>query len=88
MPERLFNTLEEAADFMTTTVAAQSMLFASVLRAFIAKGLITETDLDETLGATEQAAMQRRTPETPALTGLIKLLRRDLGLAITKDHDA
>ena len=88
MTDRIFNNLDEAADFMTTTVAAQSMLLASVLRAFMAKGLITVTDLDETLQATEQAAMQRRTPETPSLTGLIKLLRRDLGLDVTKGPDA
>ncbi len=88
MTEPFFNTLEEAADFMALTVAAQSMLFASVLRAFIAKGVISERDLDEALAATDKAAMQRRSPETPALTGLIALLRRDLGLDATKSPDA
>ena len=88
MPEPLFKNLDEAAAFMTTTVAAQSMLLASILRAFIIKGLVTETDLDQVLNETERAALERGTPETPALTGLIDLLRRDLGLAITKDHDA
>ena len=88
MTERFFNTLDEAADFMALSVTAQSMLFASVLRAFIAKGVISERDLDEALAATEKAAMQRRTPETPALTGLIELLRRDLGLDVAKSPDA
>ena len=88
MTKPFFNTLDEAADFMAATVAAQSMLFASVLRAFIAKGVISKRDLDEVLAATDKAAMQRRTPETPALTGLIELLRRDLGLDATKSPDA
>ncbi len=88
MTKRFFNTLDEAADFMAPALAAQSMLFASVLRAFIAKGVISERDLDDALAVTEKAAMQRRTPETPALTGLIALLRRDLGLDATKSPDA
>ena len=88
MTKPFFNTLDEAADFMAAAVAAQSMLFASVLRAFIAKGVISERDLDEVLAATDKAAMQRRSPETPALTGLIELLRRDLGLDATKSPDA
>ena len=88
MPEPLFKNLDEAAAFMKTTVAAQSMLLASVLRAFIIKGVITATDLDQALSETERAALERGTPETPALTGLIDLLRRDLGLDATTDHDA
>ncbi len=88
MSEPLFKNLDEAADFMAVTVAAQSMLLASILRAFIIKGLITETDLDQALSETERAALERGTPETPALTGLIDLLRRDLGFAVTTDHDA
>jgi len=71
---------EQFEDLFKSTVAAQSMLLAAVMRPLLANGTITERELAASLGATEQAAMQRRTPETSALTGLIALLRRDLGL--------
>lgn len=73
-------TLEELERFVTHVTAAQSVLLASILRAFLVKGALTESELNAVLDATEQAALQRRTPETPALTGLVALLRRDLGL--------
>lgn len=73
-------TTEQLEDFIKSTIAAQSMLLAAVLRPLLANGTISEQELAASLDATEQAAMQRRTPETPALTGLIDLLRHDLGL--------
>lgn len=59
---------------------AQSMLLATVVRTLIEQGAITEEALRRALDATAQAAFQRRTPETPALLGLIDILRADLGL--------
>jgi hypothetical protein len=73
-------TNEQLEEFLKATTAAQSMLLAAVLRPLLANGIVSEQELAASLDATEQAAMQRRSPETPALTGLIDLLRRDLGL--------
>lgn len=73
-------THEELETLVEKLTAAQSMLTASILRAFIENGAITEAQLADVLSQTEHAALQRRTPETVALTGLIDLLRRDLGL--------
>ncbi len=85
MPEQ--PTIEQLIELVTGSIAAQSMLFASVLRPFLDKGVITEADLLKSLAATQQAALQRRSPETPALTGLIDLLRRDLGLNEANHRD-
>lgn len=73
-------TNDELQALVTALIAAQSMLLASVLRPFITNGVIAATDLEESLDLTERAALERRTQETPVLTALIDLLRRDLGL--------
>lgn len=73
-------TNEELEDLLKSTIAAHSMLNASVLRAIMQSGGLTEGRLIEALAATEQAALARRTPETPVLTGLLDLLRRNLRL--------
>ena len=56
------------------------MLLAAVLRPLIDAGAISEAALTTSLAEKERAALGRRTPETGALTALIALLRRDLGL--------
>ena len=81
MQQQAFTSLKEASDFITTLARAQSMLLASVLRALLSAGTLNENDLSDALAATERAALERRTLETPALTGFIDLLRRDLGLS-------
>ena len=81
-------TNEQLKDLLTATIAAQSILHANILRAIMQSGGLTEAHLIAALSATEQAAFQRRTPETPALTGLLDLLRRDLGLNEAKHSDA
>ena len=60
--------------------AAQSMLLSSVIRALLANDTVTENEISASLDLTYRAALDRKTPETPYLTGLIELLRRDLGL--------
>lgn len=80
-------TNEELIQFIQTLTASQSMLLAAVLRPFVNKGLISHSDLAQSLDATERAALERRTSETPALTGLIDLLRRDLGFDKATDRD-
>ena len=80
-------TIAHLADLLQSSIEAQSLILASVLRPLIMKGVITEAELSASLAATEQAAMERRTPETPALTGLIDLLRRDLGLSEASHRD-
>ena len=81
-------THEELEKLFTETTAAQSMLLAAVLRPIIDRGAISETDLIYSLSEKERAAMERRTPETGALTALIALLHRDLGLPDTTGHGA
>lgn len=76
-----FNTLKDAEDFFAATIRAQSMILAAVVRPMIADGSLSESDLRESLNSTERAALERRTPETSALTGLVELLRADLGLS-------
>lgn len=71
---------EELEDLLKSTIAAQSMLTASILRAIMQSGGLTNDHLVGALDATEQSALARRTPETPVLIGLLDLLRRDLGL--------
>ncbi len=80
-------TNKQLTDLLHTTVAAQSIILASVLRPLIIKGVVSEAEFSASLAATEQAALERRTPETPALTGLIDLLRRDLGLSEATHRD-
>ncbi len=77
----------ELKKFVTTLTAAQSMLLASVIRPFIVKDIISPSEIGASLAATERAALERRTDETSALTGLIDLLRRDLGLAEGNHRD-
>jgi hypothetical protein len=74
-------TLAELEHMLTVTTAAQSMLLAAVLRPLIASGAVSEDALVVSLAEKERAAMERGTLETGALTGLIDLLRRDLGLS-------
>lgn len=81
-------TPAELEDFVKSITAAQSMLTAAILRAIMQNGGVTEAQIQDALNRTEQAALQRRTPETPALTGLIDLLRRDLGLSEGTHPDA
>lgn len=81
-----FNTLQDAEDFITTVTRAQSMVLAAILRTMMTSGSLSETDLRESLDATEQAALQRRTRETPAVTGLVEILRNDLGLSSETDR--
>lgn len=80
-------TIDHLADLLKTSIAAQSMLLASVLRPLIIKGVVSEAEFLASLAATEQAALERRTPETPALIGLIYRLRRDLGLCEANCRD-
>ena len=61
------------------------MVLAAVIRTFITEGIISEDKIEASLAATEQGALEGRTPEIPASNGLIDLLRRDLGLN-TKNH--
>jgi hypothetical protein len=86
MVERVFKTLEDAEEFYTTTTRAQSMLLAAVLRPLIANGSLGEYELVNSLGETEKAALQRRTPETPAIAGLVQMLRQDLRLPEGTGH--
>lgn len=74
-------TVPQLAQVVAEVTAAQSMLLASVLRPLIARGAVSERDLALSLDLTERAAFERRTNEASALTGLIALLRRDLGLS-------
>lgn len=80
-------TADQLKALITSAAAAQSILLATILRTFVVKGLITEAELNAALEATEQAAVRQRTPETPLLTGLIDLLRRDLGLGTKTPRD-
>ena len=80
-------THEQLVDFVRNATAAQSMLLAAVFRPLIQSGALSEDDLQRSLSAVEQAALQRRTPEVPALTGLIDLLRQDLGLSARTGRD-
>ena len=80
MAERAFKTLEEAEVFFMAATRAQTMLLAAVLRPLIANGSLIEQELVSSLAKSEQAALQRHTPETPALSGLAAMLRQDLGL--------
>ena len=73
-------THEELEHLVITVTRAQSMLLASVLRPFLTAGTITEEALVASLVESERAALERETPEIPALTGLIAVLREDLGL--------
>ncbi len=75
----LFTTLQEADAFVTHITAAHSMLLAAIIRPLIESGSLDEADLRNSLDTTERAALERRTPETAALSGLVGLLRRDLG---------
>jgi hypothetical protein len=77
--ERAFTTIEEAEQFITALTRAQSMLLAAILRPLLANSTLTESDLRQSLIASETAAMQRRTRETSAFVGLIAVLRADLG---------
>ncbi len=72
-------TNEELHHYLMITTAAQSMIQAAILRALMDEGAVSESRLSEILDAVESTALQRKTPETPAVTGLIALLRRDLG---------
>lgn len=56
------------------------MLLAGVVRALINNGTLSEGELEASLAEKERAALERGTKETAALTALIDLLRRDLGL--------
>lgn len=76
----MFKDLKDAEAFITQLTRAQSMVGASIVRALLDSGALTESDLRKALEATEQAALQRRTPETPAVLGLVEVLRTDLGL--------
>jgi hypothetical protein len=73
-------TVEELEWLIENLTAAQSMLLAGILRPLIDGGAVAESALSDSLAEKERAALDRRTPETPALLGLIDLLRRDLGL--------
>ena len=86
MAQRAFNTLEDAEKYFMATTRAQSMLLAAALRPLIANGSLIEHDLVSSLAATEQAALQRRTLETPAVSGLAQMLRQDLGLPEGTGH--
>ncbi len=86
MAERVFKTLADAEEFLMKTTRAQSMILAAVLRPLIANGSLSEDELTSSLAATEQAALQRRTPETAAIGGLAELLRLDLGLPEGTGH--
>ena len=81
MAERVFKTLEDAENYLMATTRAQSMILAAALRPLIGNGSLSEDDLVASLAETERAALQRRTLETPAITGLAQMLRQDLGLA-------
>ena len=83
---RVFKTLADAETFLMRTTRAQSMLLAAVLRPLIANGSLNDDKLAWSLAATEKAALRRRTPETPALLGLVELLRQDLGLTEGTGH--
>ena len=80
-------THEELVHMFTATTAAQSMLLAGVLRPLIESGALSEADLSDSLAEKERAAIERGTMEAGALTALISLLRRDLGLPET-NHPA
>lgn len=81
-----FSTLEEAGAFMAHFTRAQSMMMAAILRPLLNSGALKEADLRASLEATERAALERRTPETPALLGLVQVLRVDLGLSEASGH--
>ena len=81
-------TLEELKKLVESVTAAQSMLLASVVRPLLASNLLSESEMLGSLAATEQAALARRTPETPYLLGLIEVLRRDLKLPEGSHPDA
>ena len=81
MAERVFKTLEDAENYLMATTRAQSMILAAALRPLIGNGSLSEDDLVASLAETERAALQRRTLETPAISGLAQMLRQDLGLA-------
>ena len=86
MAERAFETLADAEAYLMATTRAQSMILAAVLRPLITNGSLIEDELTSSLAATEQAALQRRTPETPAILGLAQMLRLDLGLPEGTGH--
>ncbi len=81
MAERVFKTLEDAENYLMATTRAQSMILAAALRPLIGNGSLSEDDLVASLAETERAALQRRTLETPAISGLAQMLRQDLELA-------
>lgn len=85
--EALVMSHEDLVRTYMVTTAAQSMLLAAVLRPLIENGAVSEQALVASLTEKEMAALRRATPETGALTALIALLRRDLGLPET-NHPA
>ena len=80
-------THEELENWVVTVTAAQSMLLAAILRPLIANGHLSEDALVASLDEKERAAFERKSRETPALIGLIDLLRRDLELPAKKRPD-
>jgi len=86
LAERAFNTLEEAEIYLMATTRAQSFILAAALRPLIQNGFLSEDDLASSLAETERAALQRRTLETPAISGLAQMLRQDLGLPEGTGH--
>ena len=87
MEVTLFNTIEEADLAVRALTTAQTLLLASVLRLLIDKNAFDESDLSEVFDSVDQAAMQRRTAETPYLIGLTKLLRSSVGLTEQTHRD-
>ncbi len=86
MAERAFKTLEDAEIYFMATTRAQSFILAAVIRPLIGSGYLDEGDLAASLDATEVAALERGTLETPAIVGLVQMLRQDLGLPEGTDH--
>ena len=76
----MFETIEEADRVVTALTAAQTLLIANILRLLIDRNAIGESDLSDVFDSMDRAAMERRTPETPYLTGLTKALRSSVGL--------
>ena len=81
MAERAFKTLEEAEIYLMATTRAQSFILAAVIRPLIGSGYLDEGELAASLDETKVAALERGTLETPAIVGLVQMLRQDLGLA-------
>ena len=80
MAEPVGRTLPQIEDLLKQTIRAQSFILAAVLRPLIGSGYLDEGDLAASLDATEVAALERGTLETPAIVGLVQMLRQDLGL--------